>query len=116
MTGGFLTRLDLYELEGRNGEWYCLIEPLSFVDTDGTPYMAPAGTLTDFASVPRVLWSLFPKIGKHTRAAVLHDALCQTRPFASARVHGIFKRALQVCGVRTWPIWWGMVRLFGPRF
>jgi hypothetical protein len=35
----------------------------------------PAGFTTDFASVPRILWNLFPPYGKHARAAILHDYL-----------------------------------------
>jgi hypothetical protein len=33
--------------------------------------------LTDLASVPRSLTWLFPRYGKYTKAAVLHDYLCQ---------------------------------------
>jgi len=32
---------------------------------------------TDLASVPRSLTWLFPRYGKYTKAAVLHDFLCQ---------------------------------------
>lgn len=35
-----------------------------------------AGYVTDFASVPRIFWSIFPPFGKYTKAAVLHDMLC----------------------------------------
>lgn len=35
----------------------------------------PAGFLTDFASIPRVLWSLWPPTGAYGKAAVVHDAL-----------------------------------------
>lgn len=116
VTGVFLTRLDLYELAGHNGNWYCLLEDLVYRDEDGIEYRAPAGTLTDFASVPRPLWSLFPKIGKHTRAAVLHDHLCETRPMPSPAVHALFRRALKACEVKTRIIWWLAVRIGGPRF
>ena len=33
---------------------------------------------TDLASVPRVMTWLFPRYGQYTKAAVLHDYLCQT--------------------------------------
>ncbi|HEY5171135.1 MAG TPA: DUF1353 domain-containing protein, partial [Acidimicrobiia bacterium] len=42
---------------------------------------------TDLASVPRSLTWLFPRYGKYTKAAVLHDYLCQnfrSAPTASA--------------------------------
>lgn len=34
-----------------------------------------AGFDTDYASVPRVLWNLYPPDGDYTPAAVIHDAL-----------------------------------------
>ena len=34
------------------------------------------GFVTDFASVPRIFWSVFPPFGRYTKAAVLHDRLC----------------------------------------
>lgn len=36
----------------------------------------PTGFITDFASVPRIFWSVFPPFGKYTKCAVLHDRLC----------------------------------------
>jgi len=36
----------------------------------------PVGYVTDFASIPRFLWSLLPPIGKYGKAAVVHDFLC----------------------------------------
>ncbi len=41
----------------------------------------PRGYATDFASVPRWLWSVFPPIGQHNRACVLHDWLYDNRLF-----------------------------------
>lgn len=118
--GAFLTRLAIYELEGRNGEWYCLLEPLRYRDDDGREYVAPAGVLTNFASVPRPLWSMFPRIGKHSRAAVIHDHLCDIRGgqwhLPSPEVHAVFYRALRACRVRTRVCWWAAARTFGPRF
>lgn len=35
----------------------------------------PKGFVTDLASVPRVIWNLFPPFGKYTEAAIVHDAL-----------------------------------------
>lgn len=44
--------------------------------------LVPASTSrpfkTDLASVPRVMTWLFPRYGQYTKAAVLHDYLCQT--------------------------------------
>lgn len=35
------------------------------------------GFITDFASVPRIFWSIFPPFGRYTKCAVLHDRLCE---------------------------------------
>lgn len=39
---------------------------------------APAGMITDFASVPRLLWSILPPTGVYGEAAVIHDHLYQS--------------------------------------
>ena len=75
----------------------------------------PVGFLTDFASVPRPLWWLFPRWGRYGNAAVLHDFLyCdQTRPRRAA--DRIFLEAMNVLGVRwlTRSTLFTAVRLFG---
>jgi hypothetical protein len=114
----FVGRLELYELAGHKGRWFCLLEPLTFVDDDGKRYSAPAGTLTDFASIPRWIWSLLPSYGKHTKAAVIHDAFCAAKAYPSRFVHDLFLRMLETCGV-SWAVRTCMhraVRWFGPRF
>lgn len=35
----------------------------------------PKGKVTDFASVPRILWGLIPPYGRYTEASVVHDYL-----------------------------------------
>lgn len=37
---------------------------------------APAGLVTDFASIPRWFWPVFPPTGHYQHAAVAHDRLC----------------------------------------
>lgn len=118
MTGTFVGRVAIYQLAGHDGQWYCLLEPLAFLDVDEEYYEAPAGTLTDFASVPRAVWWIWPKQGKHSAATVIHDHLCTERTLPSPKVHGIYRRALRACLCSVWTIWghWISVRLFGPKF
>lgn len=33
----------------------------------------PEGYVTDFATVPRIFWSIVPPIGRHNPAALVHD-------------------------------------------
>lgn len=37
----------------------------------------PVGFVTDFASIPRALWTLLPPTGRYGKAAVIHDCLYQ---------------------------------------
>jgi hypothetical protein len=54
-----------------------LLSPLIFYSHTGT-IVVPAGTTTDFASVPRVLWNIIPPVGAYDPAAVVHDYAYQT--------------------------------------
>lgn len=46
-------------------------------------YVVPAGTPTDFASIPQFAQSLVSKLGPHIEAAVVHDRLCIDKGFAA---------------------------------
>lgn len=41
----------------------------------------PRGYITDFASVPVLLWGLFPPTGRSNRACLLHDWMYDNRLF-----------------------------------
>jgi hypothetical protein len=56
-------------------DWWELYEPFEETLSDGSTILIPAGYVTDFASVPMLLWSFFPPIGKYNRAALVHDYL-----------------------------------------
>lgn len=80
-------------------------------------FTVPEGTLTDFASVPRVFAWLVPKYGRYTAAAVLHDHLVRVeRPagrISPRDADGLFRRAMRELGVPFLQRWfmWGAVRL-----
>ncbi|HEU5358922.1 MAG TPA: DUF1353 domain-containing protein [Gemmatimonadales bacterium] len=69
------------------------------VEGSGDTIDVAIGFQTDFASVPRPLWWLFPCWGKYGNAAVVHDWLywTQTRPKPAA--DRIFLEAMTVLGV-----------------
>ncbi len=76
---GFLTPLDLEYIDGCHWKViksfeYCLKEP----DAPDR-VVIPEGFITDFASIPRVLWPVLPPTGKYGKAAVVHDALYTNR-------------------------------------
>lgn len=80
-------------------------------------FVVPRGTLTDFASVPRVFVWLVPKFGRYTAAAVLHDHLVRVeRPagrISAVDADGLFRRAMRELGVPFLLRWfmWAAVRL-----
>ncbi|MDN5750384.1 MAG: DUF1353 domain-containing protein [Pseudonocardia sp.] len=80
-------------------------------------FVVPVGTLTDFASVPRVFAWLVPKYGVFTAAAVLHDHLVRVeRPagrISAVDADGLFRRAMRELGVPFLVRWfmWAAVRL-----
>lgn len=65
------------------------------------PYGVPAGFITDGATVPRWLWSVFPPVGRYFLAAVIHDhALVNAGGWRLANT--LFDRALRAHGIAGW--------------
>lgn len=101
----FTGPLDCRQISG--SVWY-LLAPLSFVRESGETITAPAGFLTDFASVPEWAWSLgFPPSGEYDAAAVIHDYLYTVHcvgPVAISKddADEIFYEAMLALGVSRW--------------
>ncbi len=75
----------------------------------------PAGTITDLASVPRILWSVFPPHGRWAKAAIVHDYLYDNAIGTKAWADAVFNEAMGVLGVPLWRrklMFWA-VRCFG---
>ena len=62
-----------------DGENYALKEEFSYYreGDEKNIITVPKGFITDFASTPRLIWSILPPFGKYAKSAVLHDFLCQ---------------------------------------
>ena len=75
----------------------------------------PEGFMTDFASIPRIFWTILPPDGEYTQAAVLHDYLYHTKIFDRKKCDAIFLEAMTVLNVPRWKRWiiYRAVRLFG---
>ena len=91
--------------------WFRLLEPLRFSMTTwrGVSILVevPAGYETNLASVPRLLWPIFPPFGVYNRAAVIHDYLLDQgghRFLADA----IFRECMAILGVP----WYRRVAMF----
>ncbi len=84
----------------------------------GRRITVPAGFETDFASVPVGFRWLVPLVGRHGKAAVLHDWLYASGYLPRRRMaDAVFFEAMGVLGVRPWRKWlvWLAVRVFGGR-
>jgi hypothetical protein len=123
---GFLTPLKVTPLPG--GKFWQLLEGFEYV-TDGPldeygtgpdvsgPFLiiVPAGFITDFASVPRVLWWLLPPWGNYGKAAVVHDLLYNLKVWSRGNCDHIFLEAMIDEGVsrKTRMTMYSFVRAFG---
>jgi hypothetical protein len=111
---------DALELEYIDGHDWRVTEDF-YYDTDvhifaGPRIAVPRGFLTDFASVPKILWNLLPPVGRYGKAAVIHDRLYRT-PFLASRKAAdcVLFEAMGVCNVgwlTKWIIYLG-VRIGG---
>ncbi len=97
-----------------------LLEDFKFIDSRGVEWLAPAGSVVDGASIPRVLWSTVgdPFIGDYRRATVLHDVACDEKARPHEEVHRMFYDAMRADGVShdRATIMYTAVRLFGPKW
>ena len=75
------------------GRWWELVQPLEYRGRDRR-ITVPAGTITDFASTPRMLWVLLPPFGRYMRAAVVHDHLYRTKGVDRRTADRIFFRIM----------------------
>jgi hypothetical protein len=55
----------------------------------------PVGFVTDFASIPRALWSLLPRDGDYVWAAVVHDYLYWEQKTSKADADSVFNAAME---------------------
>lgn len=100
-----------------DGTSWVLLEPLTYELNHGTDdrITVPAGFITDFASVPRPLWALFPRQGYHTNAAVVHDWLYWTQRRPRSEADHVFLEAMDILGTlwSTRHLMFWAVRIFG---
>lgn len=62
-----------------DGDKYQLVTGFFYYreNSDLPDIVVPEGFITDFASVPRLFWSILPPFGRYSKSAVLHDFLCE---------------------------------------
>jgi len=90
---------DLYFL--KQGPLAAVLQrPMSFqVGKTGDSIVVPAGFVTDFASVPRALWSELSPVGEHKLAAIVHDYLYWFQPCEREETDNLLMIAMKTGGV-----------------
>lgn len=107
----FLSKIQVARFAGDKGEW-TLTAPLIYQGNQDR-FIVPKGFKTDFASIPRIFFVLFPKNGNYDAAAIVHDWLYVTQPMVHGPkwtrsrmpitrrdADGIFRRIMKELGVR----------------
>jgi hypothetical protein len=84
-----------------DGRTMTVMTELSYTDPQGTIWDAPAGSVTDGASIPRYLWSVMggPFEGKYRNASVLHDVAYEKHNRPSWDCDRMFYNAMRCSGV-----------------
>ncbi len=88
-----------------------------YLDKSGnrTDLIVPEGFITDFASTPQILFSIFPPIGLYNKAAMVHDFLYSNKIIDRKKADLFFLQAMEVLKVPAWKrrlMFWA-VRIFG---
>ena len=88
-----------------DGRRWKLLRPFSY--HVGSKYSddaitVPRDFITDFASIPQLLWMWLPYWGKYGKAAVIHDYIYKTKSRTRKEADKIFKEAMIVSGTRKW--------------
>lgn len=101
-----------------DGKTWVILRPFSYdVGSlgSGDAIKVVAGFMTDFASIPRLLWIFLPCWGKYGNAAVIHDWLYWTQLRSRKEADRIMLEGMTVLKVPGWqkyPIYIA-VRTFG---
>jgi len=97
-----------------DGIMWRLEEPVTYRTAEGEYSTVRKGFVFDFASVPRLLWFLYPPAGTEGNpygiASLWHDWLCAYRkiegkPITFSEVNGIFKEIMLYLGCRKTLAW-----------
>jgi hypothetical protein len=98
---------------------YYLLKPTRWLPDPGQenlkPVTVPVGFVTDFASIPRVFWSVLPPDGKYTHSAIVHDFLYWTQTGPREDADQILKVMMEDFSVGTTKVTaiYSAVRTFG---
>jgi Protein of unknown function (DUF1353) len=95
-----------------------LKQPIIIGLSNGAIIEIPVGFITDFASVPKILWSAISSIGKFNLASVVHDYFYSTHIYSRCFSDKEFLRLMHMTSPNTKlrnRIMFYAVRLFGNK-
>lgn len=85
-----------------DGRWELLQDLTYLCELTGKAYTVPAGTITDFASVPRLPMVYLLAGNTAHLAAVVHDHLYQTAQEPKAVADNVFAEIMDRTGIAGW--------------
>ena len=115
----FSTKDVIDTILAENGIDAILDDPFEF-SLNGIVSSIPKGFQFDWASIPQVLWGIFPKMGLHSWGTLIHDWLYKTqefnnKPCSKAFADVVFREVMKYYGVSLWRrnTMYYAVRIFG---
>ncbi len=103
-----------------DGRLMTLRDDFAYIDPTGKHWLAPAGTVVDGASIPRLFWTVIgsPFSGRYRNASVVHDIECDEMREPWEDVHRMFYEACRAGGVEEAQakVMYYAVYHFGPRW
>ena len=80
-----------------DGKHWVLTRSIDFETDEDTKITGtvPKGFVTDYASVPRVFWSVVPRHGRYSAAAVVHDYLYWTQTTSREDADKVMKELMK---------------------
>jgi hypothetical protein len=106
--------------DGVKADCFLIVEPVIYPLTNGKVITIPQGLETDFASIPRLFWVIYPPHLKQYRIpAIVHDYLYMEQKTIVSRAFADmeFRRLLLREGVSKFTayLFWGLIRIFGNK-
>jgi hypothetical protein len=78
-----------------NNRAFILLEPMTYmIGATGIGITIPAGFVTDYASIPEKLWSLYSPHDQYSRAAIVHDYLYWSQLCSRPQADNLFMIAM----------------------
>ena len=87
-----------------DSEWreFVLLEDVCYdvgKPNSGDRIVVKKGFVTDFASTPKVLWGVYPPLGKYSASAIIHDFLLKEGKRTRHEADRIFYESMGVLGI-----------------